>query len=202
MTAQPFVPKRARSLGALADAAERCEGCPLYHDATQTVFGEGPRDARIFMVGEQPGDAEDRAGRPFVGPAGRLLDRALAEAELDRDAIYLTNAVKHFKFVRREGGQRRIHDKPDRAEVTACHRWLRAELSIVKPRCIVVLGATAAQSLMGPAFRVTKERGRTLATELGTVVATIHPSAILRSRDRDVLYAGFVADLKIVAGLL
>lgn len=202
MTAEPYVPKRARSLGTLADAARECEGCPLYRDATQTVFGAGPRDAAVFMVGEQPGDAEDRAGEPFVGPAGHLLDRALAEAGLDRDRIYLTNAVKHFKFTRREGGQRRIHDKPDRSEILACHPWLTAELSLVRPRCIVVLGATAAQSLMGTGFRVTKQRGQVLGTPLGTVVATVHPSAILRSPNRETEFAAFVADLKVVAGLV
>ena len=200
MTAEPFVPQRARSVTSLADAARGCEGCPLYRDATQTVFGEGPGTARIVMVGEQPGDVEDREGHPFVGPAGRLLDRALADAGLDRESLYLTNAVKHFKFTRRGGGQRRIHDKPDRSEVAACHPWLAAELSVVKPDCIVLLGATAAQSLMGTDFRVTRERGRVLDTRWGSVVATVHPSAILRARDRDVQYAAFVEDLKVVAG--
>lgn len=199
MTAEPFVPQRARSVRTLADAAERCEGCSLYQNATQTVFGEGPRGARMFLVGEQPGDVEDREGHPFVGPAGRLLDRALAEVGIDRGAAYVTNAVKHFKFELR--GKRRIHDKPDRGEVVACHPWLRAELAVVRPHCVVILGATAAMSLMGPAFRVTKERGRVLDTEWGPAVATIHPSAILRARDRDVQYAGFVADLRVAAAV-
>src|SRR5262245_11475838 len=133
MTAEVFIPVNVRSITALARAARECEGCPLFHDATQTVFGAGPRAARIVMVGEQPGDAEDRAGVPFVGPAGKLLDRAMTDAGLDREAVYLTNAVKHFKFVRREGGKRRIHDKPDRSEIEACRPWLDAELAVVQP---------------------------------------------------------------------
>jgi uracil-DNA glycosylase len=201
MSAEPFVPKAARSIAALSSAARECEGCDLFRDATQTVFGAGPRSAKFFLVGEQPGDAEDKAGEPFVGPAGRLLDRALIEAGIDREAVYVTNAVKHFKFVRREGGKRRIHDKPDRTEVLACHPWLAAELALVKPACVVILGATAGQSLLGPKFRVTHERGRVLLTPVGTVVATIHPSAILRARDREAQYENFVDDLRVAAAL-
>ena len=166
-----------------ADAAD-CRACDLWRNATQTVFGEGPSSAKLMLVGEQPGDREDLAGRPFVGPAGRVLDEALVAAGIDRDHVYVTNAVKHFKW--RASGKRRIHDKPNRAEVAACRPWLDGELAVVKPRVLVLLGATAAQALLGTSFRVTKDRGRPID---GTgfaehVVATVHPSAIVRIRDR------------------
>lgn len=201
MGAEEFVP-RTRSLRTLATAAQSCRGCDLYKNATQAVFGEGPADARVVMIGEQPGDVEDREGEPFVGPAGRLLDRALAEAGLRREEIYLTNAVKHFKFTRRGGGQRRIHDKPDRGEVLACHPWLTAELAVVQPQIIVLLGATAAQALLGAAFRITRERGRLIESGDRRYFATAHPSAVLRSRNRDEDYAALVRDLSGVAALL
>ena len=195
MSAEPFLPKR-RTLPALAQAVQCCRGCPLYANATQAVFGAGRRSARVMLVGEQPGDQEDRAGTPFVGPAGRLLDRALDEAGLDRKETYVTNAVKHFKWKAR--GQRRIHDKPSWSEQLACRPWLEAELALIEPEVLVLLGATAAQSLLGKSFRVTKDRGRVHHPELAeTVIATIHPSAILRSRDRDELFRGLVDDLSL-----
>ena len=182
----------------------RCKACPLWQTGTQTVFGEGPEDAPLMFVGEQPGDQEDKEGRPFVGPAGRLLDRALEEAGIDRSAAYLTNAVKHFKWVAR--GTRRIHAKPTWSEVTACRPWLDAELEHVRPKVLVALGATAAQSLLGKQFRVTKQRGEWLESELAEyVTATIHPSAILRQRDdesRRTEMARFVDDLKRIATVL
>lgn len=206
-----------RSLSRLRAAAADCQACDLYRDATQTVFGAGPRDAPLMLVGETPGDIEDREGRPFAGPAGRLLDRALAEAGLDRDRAYLSNAVKHFRFHRE--GKRRIHEKPDAGQIAACRPWLRAELAAVRPRVIVVLGATAAATVLGRSFRVTKLRGEPLdwadyaaASPLvaadgapvddAAVVATVHPSAVLRSRDRATAYTAFVADLGVVARLL
>ena len=167
----------------LAEDASDCQACGLWRNATQTVFGEGPPSADLMLVGEQPGDREDLAGRPFVGPAGRVLDDALAAAGSDRDRVYVTNAVKHFKW--RARGKRRIHDKPNRGEVTACRPWLDGELAIVKPRVLVLLGATAAQALLGAGFRVTRERGRPIADTgfAEFVVATVHPSAIVRIRD-------------------
>ncbi|OCB36191.1 uracil-DNA glycosylase [Mycobacterium malmoense] len=205
--ADRYLPEE-RGLDALRAAAECCRGCPLFADATQTVFGRGRAGAPIMLVGEQPGDQEDRAGEPFVGPAGRLLDRALAEAGIDPACTYETNAVKHFKFTRK-GGKRRIHQKPGRTEVVACRPWLIAEIEAVRPRVIVCLGATAAQSLLGTAFRVSAERGRRLRlpTDLRAladvepepvVVATVHPSAVLRDRsDRhDEAYRLFVDDLR------
>jgi uracil-DNA glycosylase family protein len=170
--------------GLAADAAD-CRACDLWRDATQTVFGEGPPDAKLMLVGEQPGDHEDVAGRPFVGPAGRVLDGALAAAGIDRERVYVTNAVKHFKW--RARGRRRIHDKPNRAEVAACRPWLDGELAAVKPRVLVLLGATAAQALLGSGFRVTHERGRPIGDTgfAEHVVATVHPSAIVRIRDRE-----------------
>jgi uracil-DNA glycosylase len=183
------------SLADLRAEASSCRNCDLYRNATQTVFGEGPAKARILMVGEQPGDQEDRAGAPFVGPAGRLLDRALAEAGIERSTVYMTNAVKHFKFTER--GKRRIHQKPNRAEVVACRPWLMGELAAVRPDLVVCLGAVAAQALLGSSFRVTKHRGEVLDLPDSTakVMATVHPSAVLRAENRDEAFAEFVKDL-------
>src|SRR5690349_204202 len=169
-------------MAALREAVQRCEGCPLFAEATQAVFGEGRLTSEVMLVGEQPGDQEDRAGAPFVGPAGRVLDRALDEAGIDRRTAYVTNAVKHFKW--RARGTRRIHDKPSWTEQTACRPWLEAELALVKPRALVLMGATAAQSLLGKDFRVTQNRGVPLDSDLAELVtATIHPSAVLRAED-------------------
>jgi uracil-DNA glycosylase len=200
-TAAPLVPERP-SLPKLREAAAGCTACDLYKTGTQTVFGEGTRKAEAMFVGEQPGDQEDRAGKPFVGPAGRLLDEALADAGIDRAQVYVTNVVKHFKWVGR--GKRRIHQKPNWAEVAACRPWLDAELAVVEPRVLVCLGATAAQALLGRQFRVTQQRGRPVESELAEhVLATIHPSAILRDPEsREQEYAAFVDDLKTVAALL
>jgi uracil-DNA glycosylase len=199
-TATAFLPEKL-SLSALRDAVQECRGCPLYANATQAVFGEGPLKAAVVLVGETPGDQEDLAGAPFVGPAGKLLDRALDEAGIDRSTAYVTNAVKHFKW--RARGTRRIHDKPSWSEVTACRPWLESELALVKPRALVVMGATAAQSLLGKSFRVTQERGKPLDSELAEiVVATIHPSAVLRAEDREEMFVGLVRDLRVVAGRL
>src|SRR5215212_5485948 len=179
--ATPFLPAR-RSMKALREAAAGCRGCHLWRGATQTVFGEGRKSARVMLVGEQPGDKEDRAGAPFVGPAGRELDRGLEAAGIDRADAYVTNVVKHFKF--EERGRRRIHQTPKRFEIDACKPWLEEELKQVKPEALVLLGATAAKALLGSSFRVTQHRGEPLASELAPIVsATIHPSAILRSRD-------------------
>jgi len=203
MTAAEFVPERL-SLATLRQAVQGCRGCPLYADATQAVFGEGAAHAEVMLVGEQPGDKEDLAGRPFVGPAGRLLDEALAEAGIDRSRAYVTNAVKHFKWQGR--GKRRIHQKPTWSESVACRPWLEAELAAVRPRVVVALGATAAQSLLGKDFRVTKQRGEPVDSPLAEhVVATVHPSSILRQRDeeaRRVELAAFLDDLRVVAKLL
>jgi uracil-DNA glycosylase len=201
-TAAPLVPERP-SLQRLREAATACTACDLYKTATQVVFGEGSRDAEAMFVGEQPGDQEDKAGRPFVGPAGQLFDQALEDAGIDRKQAYVTNVVKHFKWVGR--GKRRIHQKPSPAEVAACRPWLDAEVAVVEPRVLVCLGATAAQALLGRQFRVTRERGRPVESDLAEhVLATIHPSAILRgdpeTRERE--YAAFVADLRVVADLL
>jgi uracil-DNA glycosylase family protein len=197
--ATPFLPDRL-SLMALREAAAGCRGCHLHEHATQTVFGEGLKRAKVMMVGEIPGDREDRAGRVFVGPAGRELDQALVAAGLDRSEIYITNAVKHFKF--QERGKRRIHQKPSRWEVNACLPWLRAELAIVAPEILVLLGATAGQALLGPGFRLGVARGRPLDCDLAPLVtATTHPSAILRSPDGDARQAArraFVDDLAAV----
>ena len=196
--ADSFLPAR-RTITALAHAVPDCRGCDLYREATQAVFGEGTPDATLVLVGEQPGDAEDREGHPFVGPAGRILDQALDESGIARDAVWLTNAVKHFRFTQR--GKRRMHEGPSRWHVAACHPWLLAELDAVKPRGVVTLGATAGQSLFGSGFRVGASRGKVLDPPEGRrewVVATIHPSAVLRGRDRrDELYAGLVADLGV-----
>ncbi|MEV4562273.1 UdgX family uracil-DNA binding protein [Nonomuraea sp. NPDC049419] len=194
--AASFVPDRL-DLASLRTAAAGCEGCDLYRDATQTVFGEGPERARFMLVGEQPGDQEDRRGHPFVGPAGRVLDRGLEEAGIARDEVYLTNAVKHFSFTPR--GKRRIHQKPTAAEIDACHPWLDAELAAVRPEVVVVLGATAARALLGPSFRVTRHRGEAVPLGEAVAVATVHPSAVLRAPDRDAAYADFLADLKAAA---
>lgn len=178
-----------------------CHGCDLWREATQTVFGEGKPSAEVMFVGEQPGDQEDQQGKPFVGPAGRLLDQALEEVGIDRTKVYVTNAVKHFKWQPR--GKRRIHQKPNSAELAACRPWLDAEIDVVKPRVLVCLGATAAQSLLGRQFRVTKQRGEPVDSPLAeTVIATIHPSAILRAEDRDAEYEGFVDDLRKIAALV
>jgi uracil-DNA glycosylase len=196
----------AQSLKRLRKDAKRCQACPLWENATQTVFGAGDEHAPVMLVGEQPGDEEDRQGLPFVGPAGRLLDRALEAAQIDRAHIYITNAVKHFKWERGEKGKRRIHKKPNDMEIRACHPWLTHEIAAVKPRLIVCLGATAAQSLLGKQFRVTKQRGEWVESDLAELVtATIHPSAILRQRDaasRRAEQARFVDDLRIVAAVL
>jgi uracil-DNA glycosylase family protein len=181
--ATAFLPAE-RSLGALREAARSCRGCDLWEPATQTVFGEGPEDARMMLVGEVPGDREDREGHPFVGPAGRELDRALEAVGIERGEVYVTNAVKHFRF--EERGKRRIHQRPDAGQIRACRPWLRAETDVIRPEAIVVLGATAAKSLLGNAFRLMAQRGRPVESDLAPiVVATIHPSAILRARDDD-----------------
>lgn len=198
--AEPFLPKE-RSLPSLQQAAETCRGCGLYLHATQTVFGEGGEAARVMFVGEQPGDAEDRQGKPFVGPAGRVFDKELEAAGLERDVAYVTNAVKHFKF--EERGKARLHKRPNGGEIKACRPWLQAELDVVRPEVLVLLGSTAAQSLFGASFRVTQERGKPLASTLAPfVIATAHPSSILRARDETARRAAFdelVADLRLVA---
>jgi DNA polymerase len=196
-TAAAFMPDRLTMTG-LRQAVQRCEGCPLHANATQAVFGEGTLSSDVMLVGEQPGDQEDLAGAPFVGPAGRLLDRALDEAGIDRQKTYVTNAVKHFKW--RARGTRRIHDQPTWTEQMACRPWLEAELALVKPRALVLMGATAAQSVLGKGFKVTQHRGEPVDSDLAELVtATIHPSAVLRSDDREAMFAGLVDDLRIVA---
>ncbi|MHA4852626.1 UdgX family uracil-DNA binding protein [Rhodococcus sp. MSC1_016] len=204
-SAAAFVPDTV-DLDALSDAAGGCRGCDLYRDAEQTVFGAGKRSARMMLIGEQPGDQEDRAGQPFVGPAGKLLNKALEAAGIDRDLTYVTNAVKHFKYVPAERGQRRIHKKPNRTEIVACRPWLVAELHAVEPDVLVCLGATAAQALLGPSFRLTEHRGERLHLDGEVDVAgdpdvfvTIHPSAVLRGPDRDEAFSGLVEDLKKAA---
>jgi uracil-DNA glycosylase family protein len=193
-----------RNLPKLRDAAEGCKACDLWKTGTQTVFGEGLKSAEIVFVGEQPGDKEDLAGKPFVGPAGRVFDEGLAAAGIDRRLAYVTNAVKHFKWEAR--GKRRIHQKPNAAELAACRPWLDAELEVIRPRVLVLMGATATQALLGRQFRVTKDRGRPVESDLAPyVLATVHPSSILRQRtdeERNAAMADFVADLKIVARLL
>jgi uracil-DNA glycosylase len=192
------------TLDGVRDVSKGCKACDLYKRGTQTVFGEGPPRADVMMVGEQPGDAEDIAGHPFVGPAGRLLDRALEEAGIDRSRVYVTNVVKHFKWEPR--GKRRIHAKPNAAEIGACRPWLETEVALVKPRILVCLGATAAQALLGRGFKVTKQRGEFVASPLAPLAtATVHPSSILRAPDdesRRREMREFVADLKKVAGKL
>jgi len=220
--AAAFVPDDG-GLDDLRTAARSCQGCHLFRNATQTVFGRGDASARLVLVGEQPGDVEDQRGLPFVGPAGLLLRRAVGEVDLDPAEIYITNAVKHFKFTQSGPGRRRIHQTPDRTEIVACRPWLVAEFARLDPQVVVVLGATAAQAMLGPAFRVTRSRGVlmpwpgsayppedfTLRPRPGraprpeaVVMATLHPSAILRADDRDKAYAGFVADLAVAANAL
>src|SRR5438876_7436423 len=182
-TAAPLVPDRP-SLRNLKEAAAGCTACPLHETGTQTVFGEGSTKARVVFVGEQPGDQEDLAGKPFVGPAGKLLDRALEDAGIDRTQVYVTNTVKHFKWEPR--GKRRIHQKPNAREIAACRPWLEAELRVVRPKLLVCLGATAAQAIFGPSFRVTRDRGKVLASQFASkVVATVHPSSLLRQPDEE-----------------
>jgi len=214
--AELFLPAQ-HELPVLREAIQACHGCPLYRHATQAVFGAGDAAARVMLIGEVPGDYEDRVGAPFVGPAGRLLDDALAEARIERRDVYVTNVVKHFKFTER--GKRRIHDKPDRYEITACRPWLDEELAIVKPEILVLLGATAAQALLGPRFRVTQERGRPIPSDEAAPLmaaarraalaappprwtfATVHPSSVLRAPDpeaREEAREAFIYDLRIV----
>jgi DNA polymerase len=192
------------TLELVRDVAKGCKACDLYKRGTQTVFGEGPKRAEVMFVGEQPGDAEDVAGHPFVGPAGRLLDKALDEAGIDRSLVYVTNVVKHFKWEPR--GKRRIHAKPNAAEITACRPWLETEIALVKPRILVCLGATAAQALLGKTFKVSRQRGEFVPSSLAPLVtATVHPSSILRARDdetRKEEMRQFVADLKKVSAAL
>jgi DNA polymerase len=202
-SAAPFVPERA-TLPELREAAAGCRGCHLYEGATQTVFGEGLKRAKVMLVGEQPGDREDVEGKPFVGPAGRMLDRALEEAGIDRSEVYVTNVVKHFKYTMR--GKRRIHQRPDAEEIAACRPWLDAELDQVRPQVLVCLGATAAKALLGSRFKVTQQRGEFVGSELAPLATgTVHPSSILRAPDdeaRKRAYQEFVADLRTVAGTL
>jgi uracil-DNA glycosylase len=205
--ATSWVPDGA-GLDGVRAAAARCEGCPLHREATQTVFGSGNPGARVMLVGEQPGDQEDRRGEPFVGPAGRVLTRALEEADIAPEWTYVTNAVKHFKFTRAERGKRRIHKAPSLREMSACKPWLEAEMRLVGPEVVVALGATAGKALLGSSFRVTSQRGVLLPYEapdgngdLG-LVATIHPSAVLRADDRDAVYGGLVSDLRVAARAL
>lgn len=202
-SAKEFFPKR-KSIKAFRDAAADCKACDLWERGTQTVFGEGARRAEIVFVGEQPGNEEDLNGKPFVGPAGRLLDVALIEAGIDRSRTYVTNVVKHFKWEPR--GKRRIHKKPNTTEISACRPWLEAEISLVKPKVVVCLGATAAQALLGPKFRVSKQRGQFIESTLGPyILATVHPAAILRSPDDETRHSEkrqFIADLKKVAQVL
>ena len=201
--ATPFLPPRL-SLTALREAARGCRGCPLYQDATQTVFGRGPASARLVLVGEQPGNDEDLAGEPFVGPAGRILDTALETAGIARDEAYVTNAVKHFKFELR--GKRRIHKKPETREIRACRPWIESELTVIKPDVLVCLGATAAQALYGADFRVSTMRGQLVDTPLAErALATVHPSSILRQAsddDREREMERFIEDLRVAAELL
>jgi uracil-DNA glycosylase len=196
--ARPATPPDTSSLSEVRQAASKCTACHLYKRATQTVFGEGPKSAPIMLVGEQPGDYEDVAGTPFVGPAGKIMGQALEEAGIDRKQVYVTNAVKHFKWEPR--GKRRIHQKPNSREIAACRPWLEAELRLVKPKLLVCLGATAAQAIFGPSFRVTRERGKVLSSKLAPrVLATVHPSSLLRQPDeesREREYKRFVVDLR------
>jgi DNA polymerase len=197
------VPEPA-SLEALRKSAARCRDCPLWENATQTVFGEGDAHAKLMLVGEQPGDVEDKTGHPFVGPAGQVLDKALSEAGIDRARVYVTNAVKHFKWEPR--GKRRLHKTPAQREIAACHQWLEREIAAVQPRLIVCLGATAAKALLGPAFRITKSRGELQRTAgLPPILATYHPSYLLRvadPEDKERTWREFVSDLKKAAILL
>ena len=210
--AEHFVPADAHTLDELKAAAPGCRGCELYADATQVVFGRGNADARVVFVGEQPGDVEDQQGLPFVGPAGHLLRKAVDEAGIDPSSVYITNAVKHFRFELR--GKRRIHQTPGPVHITACRPWLVAEFAELEPEIVVVLGATAAKALLGPSFRVTRSRGTLMPWPASAqrpqdfpvrecrALATIHPSAVLRADDRDAAYNGLVDDLRVVAGAL
>lgn len=203
VSASDFLP-RNRSLESLRQAAKSCKGCDLYLNATQTVFGEGPGHASVMLVGEQPGDIEDQKGEPFVGPAGRILDRALEDARISRDEVYVTNAVKHFKWIWR--GKRRLHQKPSVRQLVACRPWLEVEIEVVQPDILVCLGATAAQSVIGKSVAIMKERGKFIDSVLGKLTfVTIHPSAILRQRDNDEReqeYHRFASELKLVKGKL
>jgi DNA polymerase len=221
-TAQPFLPELqpaglpAEGLESLRRAADGCRGCELYQGANQVVFSAGPPDAAVVMVGEQPGDVEDKAGEPFVGPAGRLLREAMEHVGIPSGDTYLTNAVKHFKFHRATGSKRRLHDTPKRTEIVACRPWLLAEFALLRPRVVVALGAVAAQALVGPSFRVTKVRGQLLdwpgvadhPEEYPSLdppahfIATVHPSAVLRADDRDAAYEAFLADLAAAGGVI
>jgi uracil-DNA glycosylase family protein len=199
-SAAEYIPARA-TLSKLRDAAAGCRGCDLW-TCGRVVFGEGPKGATVMLVGEQPGDQEEQAGHPFVGPAGKLLDAALQEAGIDRKSVYVTNAVKHFKHERGAKSKRRIHKKPNDAEIRACHPWLEKEIEVLEPRVIVVLGATAAQSLLGKQFRVTQQRGKPVKSALAdTVIATVHPSSVLRAPDgeREQARRDFFADIRAVA---
>jgi DNA polymerase len=202
-TAAAFVPERP-TLPRLREAAADCRGCHLYKGATQTVFGEGSRQAKVMLVGEQPGDREDIEGHPFVGPAGKLLDRALEEAGINRSEAYITNVVKHFKYTMR--GKRRIHQRPDAEEIAACRPWLDAEIEVVRPQVLVCLGATAAKALLGSSFKVTKQRGEFVESELAPLATgTVHPSSILRAPDDETrrrAYQDFVEDMRVIAGAL
>jgi len=198
-SAADFLPTH-RTLKALREAARSCKGCDLYKNATQTVFGEGPRTASVVFVGEQPGDQEDRQGRPFAGPAGRLLDKALADAQIPRSQVYVTNAVKHFKFIWR--GKRRLHQKPSIRQVTACRPWLEAEIEVLRPKLLVCMGAVAAQSVIGKAVPITQSRGKFLKSDLGPLTfITIHPSAIYRhpeKKEQEKEYRRFAEEMKLV----
>jgi len=199
-SAASLIPERP-TLDGLREAAAGCKACPLWENATQTVFGEGAADADVVFVGEQPGDREDIEGLPFVGPAGKLFDEALVEARIDRSQVYVTNVVKHFKW--KPQGKRRIHQKPNWREIAACRPWLDAELAVLKPRVLVCLGATAAQALLGRDFRVSRQRGEVVDSPLAPkAIATVHPSSILRAEDRDTQFREFVRDLEKVAELI
>ena len=199
-TAAPLIPERP-TLKKLREAAAGCKACPLWETGTQTVFGEGSAKADVVFVGEQPGDQEDLEGRPFVGPAGKLLDQALEETGIDREQVYVTNVVKHFKW--KSQGKRRIHQKPNWKEIGACRPWLDAEVAVLKPRVLVCLGATAAQALLGRDFRVSRQRGELVESPLAEkTIATVHPSSILRAEDRDVQFEEFVRDLRKIAALI
>lgn len=214
-SAQPYVPARA-GLAELRRAANDCRGCDLYRNATQAVVSSGPVDAPIVLVGEQPGDQEDRRGEPFVGPAGRVLARALTQVGLPAEQAYLTNAVKHFKFSTRGSSRRRLHDKPHRSEILACRPWLRAEFGLLRPTVVVALGATAASALAGPSFRVTRHRGKLMewpevaehpddfprTDPPARFLATVHPSSVLRADDREAAFASFAADLAVAAAVI